>query len=90
MYKSIATRLRALSLLAIVVLTSTALADDGNKHLLKEMKWRSIGPANFSGRIVDVEALDLDFRHVIAASASGGVWKSVNAGTTWEPIFENY
>ncbi|TDI88219.1 MAG: hypothetical protein E2O77_11700 [Caldithrix sp.] len=33
MYKSIATRLRALSLLAIVVLASTALADDGNNNL---------------------------------------------------------
>ncbi len=59
-------------------------------NLLKEMKWRCIGPANFSGRVVDVEALDKDFAHVVVASASGGVWKSINAGTTWEPIFDNY
>ena len=42
------------------------------------------------GRISDFEALDADFTQVLLASASGGVFKSVNAGTTWEPIFERY
>lgn len=56
--------------------------------LLREFRWRSIGPANMSGRVVDIEAVETDFRHVILASASGGVWKSVNAGTTWTPIFD--
>ena len=42
------------------------------------------------GRISDFEALDKDFTQVLVASASGGVWKSVNAGTTWEPIFDKY
>ncbi|MFB3852705.1 MAG: WD40/YVTN/BNR-like repeat-containing protein [Vicinamibacterales bacterium] len=58
--------------------------------LLAELSWRSIGPGNFSGRLVDIEALDSDFRNVIVASASGGVWKSENAGTTWKPIFDRY
>ncbi len=58
--------------------------------LLADYHWRSIGPGNFSGRIADVEALDDDFRFVLVASASGGVWKSVNAGTTWTPIFDRY
>jgi photosystem II stability/assembly factor-like uncharacterized protein len=42
------------------------------------------------GRISDFEALESDFTQVLVASASGGVWKSVNAGTTWEPIFDKY
>jgi photosystem II stability/assembly factor-like uncharacterized protein len=42
------------------------------------------------GRISDIEALDDDFTHVIVGSASGGVWKSVNAGNSWEPIFDDY
>jgi photosystem II stability/assembly factor-like uncharacterized protein len=58
--------------------------------LIKDLKWRNIGPANMIGRISDFEALDSDFTHVLVASASGGVWKSVNAGTTWEPIFDHY
>ncbi len=57
---------------------------------LKGMQYRNIGPANQGGRIVDIEAVDNDFAHVVAASASGGVWKSENAGTTWNPIFDDY
>ncbi len=61
-----------------------------NGHLIKDLKWRNVGPANMIGRISDFEALESNFTHVLVASASGGVWKSVNAGTTWEPIFDNY
>ncbi|MFQ5603337.1 MAG: hypothetical protein ACE5HS_08730 [bacterium] len=79
-----------LFLVSAVFFCVSAWAQNAETALLKEMQWRSIGPANFSGRIVDVEALDEDFRHVIVASASGGVWKSINAGTTWQPIFDHY
>lgn len=58
--------------------------------LLADFAWRSIGPGSSSGRIVDVESLDDDPRFVIVASASGGVWKSENAGTTFTPIFDRY
>jgi photosystem II stability/assembly factor-like uncharacterized protein len=58
--------------------------------LLADYRWRSIGPGSPGGRITDVDALDTDFRFVIAAAASGGVWKSTNAGTTWKPIFDHY
>jgi len=59
-------------------------------NLVKDLKWRNVGPANMVGRISDFEALDSDFTQVLVAGASGGVWKSVNAGTTWEPIFDKY
>ena len=58
--------------------------------LTKHLRWRSIGPANMVGRISDFEALDEDFSQVLVGTASGGVFKSVNAGTTWEPIFDDY
>ncbi|MDO8835167.1 MAG: hypothetical protein Q7V01_06205 [Vicinamibacterales bacterium] len=64
-----------------------APADDG---LLTDFVWRSVGPGSASGRIVDVESLDSDPRFVLVASASGGVWKSVNGGTTFTPIFDRY
>jgi photosystem II stability/assembly factor-like uncharacterized protein len=58
--------------------------------LTRHLRWRSIGPANMVGRISDFEALDSDFTQVLLGTASGGVFKSVNAGTTWEPIFDKY
>jgi len=64
-----------------------APADDG---LLTDFVWRSIGPGSAGGRIVDVESLDGDPRFLLVASASGGVWKSENAGTTFTPIFDHY
>ncbi len=54
------------------------------------VRWRNIGPASMTGRISDIEVLDSDFRIVLAAAASGGVFKSTNGGTTWEPIFDRY
>ncbi len=57
--------------------------------LAGDMVWRNIGPANMGGRIVDIEAVDGDFKRVYLATASAGVWKSVNAGTSWEPIFDD-
>ena len=64
--------------------------------MLGEFGWRPIGPAVMSGRVVDLAVAEGPEgrvgRHLgkvlYVASASGGVWKSVNAGTTWEPIFD--
>ena len=61
-----------------------------DQSLIKDLKWRNIGPANMVGRISAFDALDKDFTHVLVAGASGGVFKSINAGTTWEPIFDKY
>ena len=65
---------------------ATASAD----ALFKDFKWRNIGPANMAGRVTDIDAVEANPAVVYVAAASGGVWKSVNAGTTWEPIFTNY
>jgi len=93
-----------LSLVAVVVLASSppatfasgapggsaaqsAAADDS---LFADLQWRNIGPANMAGRVTDIEAVESNFATVFVAAASGGVWKSTNAGTTWAPIFEDY
>jgi photosystem II stability/assembly factor-like uncharacterized protein len=50
---------------------------------------RNIGSATMSGRIAAVDAIDQDGRiTVFVGSASGGVWKSVNGGTTYKPVFD--
>jgi len=65
-------------------------AAPGGDGLLTDFVWRSIGPGSAGGRIVDVESLDADPRFVLVGTAGGGVWKSVNGGTTFEPIFDRY
>jgi len=55
----------------------------------KDLQWRFIGPEIMSGRIVDL-AIPLGQPFTIyAAAASGGVWKTVNEGTTWQPILDD-
>ena len=58
--------------------------------ILREFVWRSIGPANMSGRIDDVEAVVGDPSIIYLGFATGGIWKSTNMGTTWTPIFDTY
>ncbi|HIA27209.1 MAG TPA: hypothetical protein EYN79_03685 [Planctomycetes bacterium] len=60
------------------------------ESLIKDLRWRNIGNANQKGRISAIDAVESDFAHVIVGTASGGVFKSVNAGTSWTPIFDNY
>lgn len=52
------------------------------------IKFRSIGPAITSGRIVDLAVNPKNISEYYVASASGGVWKTVNAGVTYEPVFD--
>ncbi len=55
----------------------------------KDIKWRFVGPFDLGGRCTDV-AVPAGSRTVFyAAAATGGVFKTVNAGTTWEPIFDD-
>jgi photosystem II stability/assembly factor-like uncharacterized protein len=56
----------------------------------KDLKWQYAGPTNISGRCTDVEAVIPRGKSytIWVASATGGVWKSDNEGTTFEPVFE--
>jgi hypothetical protein len=53
------------------------------------LKMRSIGPALMGGRIADIAVHPANDSIWYIASASGGVWKTVNAGITWTPLFDN-
>ncbi len=61
----------------------------GVPGLYQNLEFRSVGPAVTGGRIHDVEALVDDPSTVYVATATGGLWKTTNKGTTWEPIFDN-
>jgi photosystem II stability/assembly factor-like uncharacterized protein len=56
----------------------------------KDLKWQYIGPKNVSGRCTDIAVVTPKGKNytIYVASASGGVWKTDNEGTTWEPIFD--
>ena len=71
---------RAAPLPAQQAVTSAELAAFNARH---------VGPAVTGGRIHDVEALPHDPSTVYVASASGGLWKSVNRGITWTNLWEH-
>ncbi|MCB2222224.1 MAG: glycosyl hydrolase [Bacteroidetes bacterium] len=52
------------------------------------LKFRNIGPALMSGRIADIAIHPDDENVWYVAVGSGGVWKTENAGVTWDPVFD--
>jgi photosystem II stability/assembly factor-like uncharacterized protein len=60
-----------------------------NAKTFKGLELRNIGPAFMSGRIADLIIHPEDESVWYVAVGSGGVWKTVNAGTTWTPIFDD-
>ena len=86
--------LRLLSAVAFVALTLTLVPADVSAQalspdVLKAFKFRAIGPTRQSGRFVDFAVPEQEPRTIYAATGSGGLWKSVNNGISWEPIFDN-
>ena len=55
---------------------------------LAGFRWRSIGPANMSGRVTDIEPVPGNPKVFYVATATGGIWKTVNAGTMFFPLFD--
>ena len=60
-----------------------------DESVLGDLRWRAVGPAVMSGRISDIAVVESTPYVMYAASASGGLWKTTNNGTTWRPVFEN-
>ncbi len=59
------------------------------KSLVGQVAFRNIGPTIMSGRVVDLEVNPQDPTEFYVAYASGGLWKTVNNGVTFEPLFDN-
>ena len=89
-------RLRLLCLATIVsalafLIAIPAIAQDVtfDSDVISGLPIRAIGPAAMGGRIADIAAVHEGQRLTIyVGSASGGVWKSVDGGTTFKPIFD--
>ncbi len=80
-------------LLLFLVSGTSLLAQDGEKTVSETnydaLALRNIGPALNSGRIADIEFHPEDESTWYVGVGSGGVWKTTNDGTTWDPIFDD-
>jgi len=56
--------------------------------ILRNFTWRSIGPANMGGRIDDIAVVETAPSTYYVGFATGGIWKTMNNGTTFSPIFD--
>lgn len=72
---------------------TSALADDALVNPPKidtsQLLLRELGPAVMGGRVIDLAVDEARPAKYYAATASGGLWKTVNNGTTFTPLFQN-
>ena len=61
------------------------------KSPFKDLKWQYVGPTNVGGRCTDVAVVTPKGKNytMYVASASGGLWKTQNEGTTWDQVFDD-
>jgi photosystem II stability/assembly factor-like uncharacterized protein len=84
-----------LSVLAATVVSGSAALAQASRPVLDSatvagFRWRTVGPANFEGRVADVAGIPSPSKTFFVASAAGGIWKTTNAGTTFRPVFDDY
>ncbi len=90
-FRSLRENLSLYSFVGFIVLCSVASAQNFrfDSGTISGLPARNIGSATMSGRIAAVDAIDQDGRiTVFVGAASGGVWKSVNGGTTYKSVFD--
>lgn len=78
----------AVSLLAFAG-SSLAQDPDHTQSVFSAMSWRSLGPTNFSGRVVDIAVHPENARTFYVATASGGLFKTDSGGTRFEALFQD-
>ncbi len=72
----------------ILLVFFSQLFGQADSSLYRGMKARNIGPAGMSGRVAAIDAVVSNPNIIYVGSATGGVWKSVNGGTDWKPVFD--
>src|SRR5580704_16460746 len=53
------------------------------------VKWRCVGPDRQGGRVIDILSPKTKPSLLYVAFASGGLWRTENDGSTWEPLFDH-
>ena len=72
----------------LLLLTSALAVGQTDLSIFEAMKPRSIGPAGMSGRVTSIDVVRHNRNIIYAGTASGGLWKSVSGGVSWEPLFD--
>ena len=79
----------ALAICVVGAVLNAAANDQPNPtDKFKALEFREIGPAVMGGRIDDFAVVESNPNIIFVGAASGGVWKTTNNGTTWEPVFD--
>jgi photosystem II stability/assembly factor-like uncharacterized protein len=58
------------------------------RAMVDDLAWRNLGPCNPMGRITDLDVVRQNTSVRYVGTAGGGVWKTSNAGTTWQNVFD--
>lgn len=80
-------RTNLLAAAAILPLSVSAHCASVDPSLFQDLHWRSVGPFR-GGRVLAVEGDPVDARRFYFGAVNGGVWRSDDAGRTWQPIFD--
>ena len=70
-------------------LSLSLFAQTNFENAMKDLRFRSIGPATMGGRTDDFAVVESDPRIIYAGTAAGGIFKTENGGQSWQPIFED-
>ena len=73
-----------------LLLAAAALPNDLTEAHLADQRWRHIGPTMMGGRVIDLAMHPERPRIFYVASATGGLFKTTNNGTTFTPVFDSY
>jgi len=89
--------MRILLLFVAVATTSFAQVPAGStgsttftSGMFGGVRARSLGPATMSGRVSDLAVVDTNAARIYIGAAGGGVWRSINGGTTFKPVFDEH
>jgi photosystem II stability/assembly factor-like uncharacterized protein len=83
--------LRKLTFIAVMATgIGFAHAQENIGDFFGDYKARQIGPALMSGRIADIEGHPTNSQIIYVGTAGGGVWKSNDAGVSFNSVFDDY
>lgn len=79
----------AIVILAFLVSAGPAAGGVPFEQALNAVPVRELGPANMGGRVTALAVAESRPRTMYVGTAAGGLWKTVNNGTTWKAVFEH-
>ncbi|RYY41599.1 MAG: hypothetical protein EOO08_00240 [Chitinophagaceae bacterium] len=80
--------MRSFLALCLLLLGANAFAQKTSLSQFRNWKPRNIGPSSMSGRVTCIDVVNAAQDTWYIGAASGGVWKTTTAGTSWTPLFD--